>query len=111
MLDSGCASSIERRHEDRPHEHAREAAHVEEQLEHDPEHAETLLLRAQAQAHWKKDLEAALADANRVREVEPEMVEAYEPRTLALLALDRQAEPVEPLEEAGSPGRGPRASL
>lgn len=70
-------------------------------LEHDPEHAVALLYRAQAQAHWKKDAGAALADAERVLELEPEMLEAYEPRILALLALERDAEAAEALAEAG----------
>ncbi len=70
-------------------------------LEHDPEHTEALLLRAQAQAHWKKDVEAGLADASRVLELEPEFIEAYEPLILSLLALDRHPEATEALAEAG----------
>jgi tetratricopeptide (TPR) repeat protein len=70
-------------------------------LEHHPEHAVALLYRAQAQAHWRKDPEAALEDAERVLELEPNLLEAYEPYILALLALDRQAEAAEALAEAG----------
>jgi tetratricopeptide (TPR) repeat protein len=70
-------------------------------LEAQPEHTLALLLRAQAQAHWRSDPEAALADAERVLELEPEFIEAYEPRILALLALDRHAEAAEALAEAG----------
>ena len=66
-----------------------------------PELAIALLYRAQAQAHWKKDPEAALADAKRVLELEPELIEAYEPLILALLALQRHAEASEALAEAG----------
>jgi tetratricopeptide (TPR) repeat protein len=70
-------------------------------LEDRPELAVALLYRAQALAHWKKDPEAALEDAKRVLELEPEMIEAYEPLILALLELDRHAEASEALAEAG----------
>jgi tetratricopeptide (TPR) repeat protein len=70
-------------------------------LEHRPENEMALLFRAQAQAHWKKDPEAALADADRALEIGPELLEAYEPRILALLALERHAEAREALAEAG----------
>jgi tetratricopeptide (TPR) repeat protein len=66
-----------------------------------PDHRMALLFRAQANAHWKKDPEAALADANRVLELEPDAPEAYEPRILALIALDRLPEARESLAEAG----------
>jgi len=71
-------------------------------LEEEPDHALALLYRAQALAHWKTDPEAALADAERVLELEPEMLEAYEPRILALVALDRLPEASEALEEVGT---------
>jgi tetratricopeptide (TPR) repeat protein len=70
-------------------------------LEDDPENANALLFRAQAQAHWRKDPDAALADATRVLELEPDLIEVYEPLILALLALERNEEAVEKLEEAG----------
>ena len=70
-------------------------------LEEQPENVTALLLRAQANAHWKKDSEAALTDAKRVLELEPERIEAYEPLVLALLALDRHPEAEEALAEAG----------
>jgi tetratricopeptide (TPR) repeat protein len=70
-------------------------------LERHPEQVTALLYRAQAQAHWKKDAEAALVDAERVLELEPQLLEAYEPRILALLALERHSEADEALEEVG----------
>jgi len=70
-------------------------------LEDDPENATALLFRAQAHAHWRSDPEAALADANRALELAPDLLEAYEPLVLAFLALDREAEAREALEEAG----------
>jgi tetratricopeptide (TPR) repeat protein len=70
-------------------------------LESEPENVSALLMRANAQAHWKKAPELALADANRVLELDPDKLEAYEPRILALLALDRLDEASESLAEAG----------
>lgn len=71
-------------------------------LEIHPENATARLYRAQANAHWKKDAEAALADALEVLERAPdEMVEAYEPMILALLTLGRFEEATAALEEAG----------
>jgi tetratricopeptide (TPR) repeat protein len=70
-------------------------------LEKHPDDAQALLYRAQAQAHWKIDPKAALADANRALELQPDLIEAYEPKILALLALDRHDEADEALAEAG----------
>ena len=70
-------------------------------LEDDPEDVWALLYRAQAEAHWKRDPEAALADAERALELDPELIEAYEPMILALLALDRHDEARSALAEAG----------
>ena len=70
-------------------------------LEAQPDDPTALLYRAQANAHWKADAEAALADARRVLELAPETLEAYEPLILALLALERQEEASAALEEAG----------
>jgi tetratricopeptide (TPR) repeat protein len=66
-----------------------------------PENQTALLFRAQAHAHWKKDPEAALADADRVLELAPDAPAAFEPRILALIALDRLPEARESLAEAG----------
>jgi tetratricopeptide (TPR) repeat protein len=70
-------------------------------LEHEPENVPALLMRANAYAHWKKAPELALADANRVLELDPHKVEAFEPRILALLDLGRFEEARETLAEAG----------
>ncbi len=70
-------------------------------LEQEPENTSALLMRANAHAHWRKDPERALADADRVLQLDPEKLEAYEPRILALLALGREAEAREALAEAG----------
>jgi tetratricopeptide (TPR) repeat protein len=70
-------------------------------LEREPENVPALLMRANAYAHWEKDPELALADANRVLELDPSKVEAFEPRILALLDLGRFEEASEALAEAG----------
>jgi len=70
-------------------------------LEQDPENVTALLMRANAYAHWRKSPELALADADRVLELDPDKVEAFEPRILALLDLGRLDEASESLAEAG----------
>jgi len=70
-------------------------------LADDPENVDALLYRAQARAHWRNDPALALADAERVLELAPDRLEAYEPRILALLALDQPDEATEILAEAG----------
>ena len=70
-------------------------------LEREPENVSALLMRANAYAHWKKDPELALADANRALELDPDTLEAFEPRILALLDLGRLEEASEALAEAG----------
>jgi tetratricopeptide (TPR) repeat protein len=70
-------------------------------LEREPEDVPALLMRAQAHAYWRKDPEQALEDANRVLEISPDSLEAFEPRILALLALGRQEEASQALAEAG----------
>lgn len=70
-------------------------------LESHPDDPTALLFRAQANAHWKKDPEAALADAEHLLEIAPDTIEAYEPLILAFLALGRREEASERLAEAG----------
>jgi tetratricopeptide (TPR) repeat protein len=70
-------------------------------LEQHPEDVMALLLRAQGRAHWRNDAEAALEDANRVLELEPDRLEAYEPKILALITLDRHPEAREALVQVG----------
>jgi tetratricopeptide (TPR) repeat protein len=70
-------------------------------LEREPDNVPALLMRANARAQWKKDPELALADADRVLELAPDVLPAFEPRILALLALGRKDEARESLAEAG----------
>jgi tetratricopeptide (TPR) repeat protein len=70
-------------------------------LEREPENLSALMMRANAYAHWEKDPELALADANRVLELDPDKIEAFEPRILALLDLGRLEEASVALAEAG----------
>jgi len=70
-------------------------------LEVEPDNQSALVMRANAYAHWKTDPEKALADADRVLELNPDALEAYEPKILALLSLDRLDEATAMLAEAG----------
>ena len=70
-------------------------------LEDDPDDVIALLYRAQANAYWKKNFEAALEDARRVLELEPDRIEAYEPLVLALEGLDRDEEARAEFAEVG----------
>jgi tetratricopeptide (TPR) repeat protein len=70
-------------------------------LERHPEHTSSLLMRANAYAHWKTAPALALADAARVLELDPDALEAYEPQILALLSLEKLDEAREALAEAG----------
>jgi tetratricopeptide (TPR) repeat protein len=63
-------------------------------VESNTDDVELLLMRANAYAHSRIHFEEALADVDRIREIDPENVEAMEPRIIALLGLDR-------IEEAG----------
>jgi tetratricopeptide (TPR) repeat protein len=68
-----------------------------------PEDLQALLMRANAHAHGKGegDPEVALVDAARILELDPDAIEAYEPKILALLALHRDEEASEALAEVG----------
>ena len=70
-------------------------------LEREPDNVPILLMRANAYAHSKLNPALALADAKRVLEIDPDAVEAYEPRILALLDLQQLEEATEMLAEAG----------
>jgi tetratricopeptide (TPR) repeat protein len=58
-------------------------------LEAQSDNVAALLIRAEARARDRKELDAALADADRALALEPDRLEAQKPRILALLALDR----------------------
>ena len=70
-------------------------------LEQEPDNVWALLMRANANAHWKKDPEQALADAKRVLELDPKGLDAFEPLILALIDLDRRDEARAALAQAG----------
>jgi tetratricopeptide (TPR) repeat protein len=70
-------------------------------LEVEPDNVEALLLRANAYAHSNRDEEKALADADRLEELDPGSVEVMEPRILALIDLERYDEASEAIEEMG----------
>jgi tetratricopeptide (TPR) repeat protein len=70
-------------------------------LEKEPQNVEAMLARANALAYWRKDPEAALADAARVLELDPDSLDAMKPRILALLALARTDEAREAIAELG----------
>jgi tetratricopeptide (TPR) repeat protein len=70
-------------------------------LEAHPDSIDTLVLRANAHAHSKLDPDAALADVDRILELDPENMEAMEPRILALLSLERIDDAAEAIDELG----------
>jgi len=70
-------------------------------LEREPENLSALLARAEAHAYWRKDLAQALADANRVLELDPDAIQAFEPRIVALLWLERIDEARAAIAELG----------
>ncbi len=70
-------------------------------LEREPENALALLIRAQAQAYWRKEPEKALEDVDRLLELDPDRLEAYEPRIIALIALERFEEAHAELDAVG----------
>ncbi|HKK52203.1 MAG TPA: hypothetical protein VKA74_11480, partial [Myxococcota bacterium] len=71
----------------------------EEILEVVGEDADILTLRARARQGSRRDYEGALADADRVLELEPDNKAVLIPRTVALLALQRVEEAGEALRE------------
>src|SRR5215468_10626222 len=70
-------------------------------LEQEPANTSALLARAEAHAYWRKDPKQALADADRVLELDPDEIEAFEPRILALLWLDRIDDAKAAMDELG----------
>jgi tetratricopeptide (TPR) repeat protein len=70
-------------------------------LEREPENTAALLARANAHAYWRRDPAQALADAERVIEIDPDSIDASKPRILALLLLERYDEAHAALDELG----------
>lgn len=70
-------------------------------IEEYPDDPELLLMRANARAHSRMNLEQVLEDVDRLLEIDPDNVEAMEPRILALLGLDRAEEAAEAIDELG----------
>jgi tetratricopeptide (TPR) repeat protein len=70
-------------------------------LESEPDQIGALLIRAEARARDHKDLELALADADRAAELDPDRLDTQKPRILALLALDRVPEAEKALADLG----------
>jgi tetratricopeptide (TPR) repeat protein len=72
-----------------------------EMLEAVPESIPVLTIRASAYAHSRMHNEEALADANRVLELDPDNFEIMEAKILALLGLERLDEVGAAMEEMG----------
>jgi tetratricopeptide (TPR) repeat protein len=70
-------------------------------LEANPDNTEALLLRATAYTNSRLHHEEALADADRLEELDPGGIEAMQPRIQALLRLERGEEAAEAIEELG----------
>jgi tetratricopeptide (TPR) repeat protein len=70
-------------------------------LEAHPDHLDARLMRAQAYARSPEHLEDTLAEVDRILKLDPENLEASEPRILALLALERTEEAGEAIAELG----------
>ena len=70
-------------------------------LEAHPDNVDILLLRANAYAYSRLHHEAALADVDRIFELDPDNAAAMEPRILSLLGLERIEEASEAIEELG----------
>lgn len=70
-------------------------------LEAHPENFDVLLLRANAYARSRIQLEEALVDVERLLELDPESPEAMEPKILALIGLDRVEELTQAIEDLG----------
>ncbi|MGH7338619.1 MAG: tetratricopeptide repeat protein, partial [Myxococcota bacterium] len=68
-------------------------------LEQKPDLVPALLLRAQARVMSRRHYEDALADADRVLELDPDNFEALGPRAVSLLALERIDEAAKVIDE------------
>ncbi len=74
---------------------------LERVLEAHPDDLDALLLRARVHADSRLDNEQALTDAERVLELDPESVQAMEPKIVALLAMKRIDEAGEAMAQLG----------
>lgn len=70
-------------------------------LEVDPENTRLLMMRAKAYAHSKRNPELAIADANRILEIDATQLQAYEPMILGLLNQNKLEEATAKLAEVG----------
>jgi tetratricopeptide (TPR) repeat protein len=70
-------------------------------LEADPDNLRALLLRGVAYTESNLDQEAAIADARRVFELDPDNMDAFKPLVLGLLSLDRGEEAGEVISDLG----------
>ncbi len=68
-------------------------------LEVEPDNVPALILRARARIETRRDLEAALADAERALEIDPDANQARVARVVVLLALEKVEEAAVALEE------------
>ncbi len=72
---------------------------LDQVLAKEPDNVEALLLRSRARIQTRQDYEGGLADAERVRELDPENPGFLVPRAAALLGLKRLDETAEALAE------------
>ena len=71
-------------------------------LERNPDDLEVRLMRANAFAASPRSLEEALEEVDRILEIAPDEVRAYQPRILAYLSLDRPEEAERAIEDLGA---------
>lgn len=70
-------------------------------LEVEPENVDVLLMRANAYAYSRMNPEPALADAEHVLKLDPDNLDAMEPKILSLLALNRIDEAAAAIKDLG----------
>jgi tetratricopeptide (TPR) repeat protein len=71
-------------------------------LEATPDNVQVLLLRANAYSHSRLHPELALADVDRVLELDPDATDALQPRIVALIELDRIDDAKKAIEDLGA---------
>ncbi len=70
-------------------------------LEESPDNVDALLIRASAYTHSRMYHEEALADVERILELDPDNIQVMEPMVLALIGLERIDEVDKAMEELG----------